>query len=94
MEDVFGDMDEKEFSIQIGEYVNIKGDANADCALNVVDVVLVVNVILELVEPTQDQIWRADCNGVPGNCNGDGTVNILDVIKIVNLILGVDECAS
>jgi hypothetical protein len=92
VEDVLGDKDEKEFSIQIGEQANIKGDVNADCAINVVDVVFVVNIILELIEPTQDQIWRADCNGLPGNCNGDGTVNILDAIKIVHLILGSDEC--
>jgi len=92
VEDVLGDTDEKAFSIQFGDYASIKGDVNADCAINVIDVVLVVNIILELIEPAQDQIWRADCNGLPGNCTGDGIVNILDVIKIVNLILGLYEC--
>jgi len=94
VEDVLGDTDEKEFSIQIGEYANRKGDANADCNINAVDAIFVVNIILELIEPTQDQIWRADCNGLPGNCNGDGSINVLDVIKIVNLILGLDECSQ
>ena len=92
VEDVFAHTNEKEISIQISEYANIKGDANGDCAINIVDAVLVVNIILELVEPTQDQIWRTDCDGPPGNCDGDGIVNIIDVIKVVNLILGSSEC--
>lgn len=92
VEDVLGDTDEKEFSIQIGEYANIKGDVNTDCAINVADAVFVVNIILKLIEPTQDQIWGADCNGPLGNCDGDGQVNVLDCIKIVNMILERDEC--
>lgn len=90
--DDLGDSDEKDYSIQIVEYVNAKGDLNADCTADILDALLAVDIILELIEPTEDQIWRADCNGPIGNCDGDGAVDVLDVVKIVNLILGLDGC--
>ena len=58
-----------------------KGDVNLDCAINVLDVVLTVNIILGLYDPTPDQFWAADCND-------DGEVDVLDVVCIVNIILG------
>ncbi|MFQ6094186.1 MAG: cellulase family glycosylhydrolase, partial [bacterium] len=90
--DVLGDSAQREFSVQLGEYVNAKGDVNGDCMVDILDAVSAVNIILESAQPTEDQIWRADCNGSLGSCDGDGTVNVLDVVKIVNLILGLDEC--
>ena len=69
-----------------------KGDANHDCALDILDALFVINTILELQEPEPDEILRIDCNGPSGNCDGDGVVNILDAVKIVNLILGLDSC--
>ncbi|UCE17145.1 MAG: PQQ-dependent sugar dehydrogenase [Gemmatimonadota bacterium] len=69
-----------------------KGDANGDCAFDVLDALMVVNVILDAVDPTPDQFWSADCNGPEGNCDGDGQVDVLDALKIVNLILGLAEC--
>ena len=70
----------------------IKGDANCDCRINVLDVLCAVNIILEMIEPTEDAIWSADCNGPPGNCDGDGRVDVVDCIKIVNIILEIDAC--
>ncbi|UCE20298.1 MAG: putative Ig domain-containing protein, partial [Gemmatimonadota bacterium] len=90
--DVLEDSDEESFSIQIIEYVDAKGDVNGDCSLDILDAVSVVNIILELTGPTEEEEWRADCNGPGGNCDGDGVVNILDVVKIVRLILGFEEC--
>lgn len=84
--------DSQAFSITVGPYENVKGDPNADCAINVLDVLMVANIILEIVEPTEDQIWRADCNGLPGNCDGDGKINVLDAVKIANIILLLDAC--
>ncbi len=52
------------------------GDVNGDEALNILDVVLLVNLILGGDE--------ADC----GDVNGDEAFNILDVVLLVNLILG------
>ena len=68
------------------------GDANTDYAVDILDALFVVNIILQAVEPTPDQEYYADCNGAQGLCDGDGVVDILDGIKIVNLILGVDSC--
>lgn len=90
--DLCGAIDTKDFSIIISNYENIKGDANTDCAIDVIDVVYVVNIILELIHPTENETWCSDCNGPVGNCDGDGEVNILDAIKIVNVILELDEC--
>jgi hypothetical protein len=61
------------------------GDVNGDMAINVLDVLAVVNHILGVDELTEDALVCADCN-----C--DGTCNILDCIGIVNVILGIGEC--
>jgi hypothetical protein len=53
------------------------GDSNGDGALNVLDVVLLVNIILD-ANASGDQ-----CSDV----NGDGAFNVLDVVLLVNLIL-------
>ena len=58
----------------------VLGDANADAAINVLDVVLTVNLIL-----------CADCPDNYNECsdvNGDEVINVLDVVSLVNLILG------
>ena len=56
------------------------GDLNFDSTLNILDIILLVNVILD---PSQssDQIMET------GDINGDGILNILDIISLVNLIL-------
>ena len=56
------------------------GDINFDDNINVLDVVLIVNIILGVLEPSQQQLLASDLNG-------DNTVNILDVVQIVNIIL-------
>ena len=57
------------------------GDVNMDDSIDVLDVVLMVNFVLGVVEPsnTQSQI---------GDFNDDGILNILDVISLVNQITG------
>ena len=90
--DVLGDSDLKQFSIQVNEYALRKGDANCDGPIDILDAIFIVNVILDIVNPTGDQQWCADCNGPAGDCSGDGEVNILDAVKIVGLILNTDEC--
>ncbi|UCE18508.1 MAG: dockerin type I repeat-containing protein, partial [Gemmatimonadota bacterium] len=64
------------------------GDANEDGAINILDIVRVINIILAIEEdPTEYQVWTSDCTG-------DSQVNILDVVGIVNVILGVGTCAD
>jgi hypothetical protein len=77
-------------TIFFGEMV--KGDANADCTVNIVDAIGTVNILLGIIVPTSQQMWAADCNGPMGSCDGDGKINVLDTLKIVNLILRLDEC--
>ena len=55
---------------------NLLGDLNDDGTLNVLDVIVMVNIALELDEPSNIS-----------DMNGDGLTNILDVIILVNQIL-------
>ncbi len=68
-----------------GECVDISlscgtGDMNDDGDLNVLDVVNIVNFILSLEPPTDEEICI-------GDMNEDGEMNVLDIIIIVNIIL-------
>jgi hypothetical protein len=56
------------------------GDLNSDTTLNILDVILLVNVILD-PNQTSDQIMQA------GDINNDSTLNVLDIISLVNMIL-------
>ena len=58
----------------------IMGDLNSDNSLNVLDIVITANIILELIEPTEYQLWAADING-------DGSYNILDIVILANMVL-------
>ena len=57
------------------------GDMNDDEVLNILDVVTLVNVILNIIDPTGNQLYA-------GDLNSDGAINILDVVLLVNTILG------
>jgi len=65
------------------------GDVNQDSAVNVQDIVILVNIITGFLEPTPYQLWS-------GDLNGDTALNVLDVVLIVNIIIGPpqlpDEC--
>ncbi len=54
----------------------LEGDINGDSEINVLDIVELVNIVLQLEEPTNSS-----------DLNQDGEVNILDVIELVNLII-------
>ena len=56
------------------------GDINSDGSIDILDIVLVVNIILGVLDPTDIQQGASDINS-------DGVVNILDVVQIVNIIL-------
>ncbi|MFQ6094239.1 MAG: dockerin type I repeat-containing protein [bacterium] len=57
------------------------GDVNGDGVIDVLDVMLTVNIILGIHDPTLQELCAADFNS-------DGEVNVLDVVLIVNEILG------
>lgn len=75
-----------EATVSVVVMVSVRGDLNLDGAVNILDTIRIVNIILEVGEsPTDIELWAADCNN-------DGELDILDVVGIVNLILGVGEC--
>ena len=57
------------------------GDINFDDVVDVSDLLAVINFILELDLPTENEYRNADVNS-------DGEVNIADVVMIVDIILG------
>jgi len=60
----------------------VKGDLDRDGAIDVTDVIRVINIILGLgPEPTAYESWAADYDN-------DGSINVIDVVLIVNVILG------
>jgi len=58
----------------------IIGDINFDTSIDILDVVLIVNMILGVLDPSEAESIAADLNF-------DGVINILDVVQIVNIIL-------
>lgn len=59
----------------------IRGDANDDTEVNILDVVSIVSIVLGEIEPTESQIKAADVDG-------NGTVNVLDAIALILNIFG------
>ena len=57
------------------------GDINKDGILNVLDIVIVVNIVLDVIEPNDDQ-------SCAGDFNNDEIINVLDIVLLVNKILG------
>ena len=55
---------------------SILGDLNGDEAVNIQDIILLLNMILD------------NDNDPSGDINADGVINILDIVQIVNIILG------
>ena len=56
------------------------GDLNQDQELNILDVVLLVNFIVNQVEPTDQELFL-------GDGNGDGVLDVLDVVSLIGTIL-------
>tara|TARA_B100001123_G_scaffold430142_1_gene549618 strand:- start:865 stop:2367 length:1503 start_codon:yes stop_codon:yes gene_type:complete len=56
------------------------GDLNFDQNLDILDIVIMVNIILDIIVPSSDQILTADMNN-------DLLINIQDIILLVNEIL-------
>ena len=65
-------------AVQIEGYIEclMNGDVNYDGAINVLDVVAMVNLVLS---GGYDEA---------ADMNGDGTINVLDVVSLVGIILG------
>ena len=64
-----------------GDNQGMLGDINVDGAVNILDVVIMVNFILNSQTPTDLEFTASDLNS-------DGTLNVLDIVQLVNIILG------
>ena len=64
----------------IGSNQGMLGDINVDGAVNILDVVILVNFILDTQIPTDLEFSASDLNS-------DGTLNVLDIVQLVNIIL-------
>ena len=63
-------------SLSVNEEQLMLGDMNDDGALNVSDIVILVNVIL-----SQDEYV------INGDINQDGLLDVIDIVQLVSLIL-------
>ena len=75
------DCDESELLCDAGSLaIGNVGDVNLDQDIDVLDIVLLLNFLLEVEYPTDDQFWLSDLNQ-------DEILNILDIVILVGLIL-------
>jgi len=58
----------------------ISGDINQDDEVDILDVIICVNIIIELFEPSNYEILSSDINS-------DNLINVQDIILLVNIIL-------
>ena len=64
---------------QITENI-ILGDINFDGTINILDVVILVNFILDINQPNNNEFIASDIDG-------DNQLNVLDIVQLINLIL-------
>ena len=64
----------------IENLIDMEGDINLDGAVNILDVVLLVNFILGNQTPSDENFASSDLST-------DGMLNILDIVQLVNIIL-------
>ena len=56
------------------------GDLDSNSSIDILDIVMTMNIILNIIEPTEYQLMA-------GDLNTDGVIDILDIINIVGIIL-------
>ena len=79
--EAINDCGESDWQCDTGYIASPGGDVNADGRIDVLDIVVVVNIIVETYDPSDDEFSAADMNS-------DGVVDVLDIITLVNAILG------
>ena len=58
----------------------IQGDVNGDFQLDILDIVLGINIILNMIEYTDEQLAALDYNN-------DGNASVVDLVQMINAIL-------
>tara|TARA_Y100001978_G_scaffold62173_1_gene55874 strand:- start:2260 stop:2934 length:675 start_codon:yes stop_codon:yes gene_type:complete len=67
-------------SVTISETECVLYDVNSDGNVDVLDIVLIVGIILDTLDPTQEQQCASDVNT-------DGAIDVIDIVTLVNYIL-------
>ena len=70
-----------DFILEAVSFDSILGDVNLDGQLDVLDVVNLINLVLDVENPSDGDLSVADLNY-------DNMLDVLDIIILVNLILG------
>ena len=68
------------FTLTINDIEILLGDVTNDSAIDILDVVSIVNIILESLVPNNYQLIASDLNQ-------DSLINIQDIILLVNIIM-------
>jgi len=70
-----------EFPVSISDEPNCMiADVSGDGLINVLDIVQTVNIIMNQMVPSPQQICAADVNG-------DSLINVLDIVQMVNIVM-------
>ena len=56
------------------------GDVTEDSVIDILDIVLMINIITGMYDPSTSQFLASDLNG-------DGTIGVMDVVQLVSLII-------
>lgn len=70
-----------DFKLEIIGYESSLGNLNLDSEINILDVVILVNIVLGEIIPSQTQLEAADINQ-------DSEIDVLDIVGLVNMVLG------
>ena len=68
------------FTLEVNDTSVLLGDVTQDNVIDILDVVTMVNIVLDNINPTNSQLIAADPNE-------DGVINIQDIILIINIIM-------
>jgi len=66
-----------DFKLEIIGYQQVFGDLNLDTAVDILDIVILVNMIIGEFEPSNT-----------ADLNNDSLINVLDIVNLVNIVLG------
>ena len=78
----FNDFSIGSFQVTYGETSNQLGDVNMDGSIDILDIVVGVNIILNLIEYSDEEYELLDYNQ-------DGECNVIDIVLMVNYILDI-----
>jgi len=70
-----------DFKLEIIGYESSLGNLNLDSEINILDVVILVNIVLGDIIPSQTQLES-------GDINQDSEIDVLDIVGLVNMVLG------